>query len=112
VLSRRKVRTAAVVAASFALAAPASAQAATTRPCGSVFVTVAGSKSGGRFDALRVSCARARVVMRYALAHQGEFGIGAPAGWKCVRGGAPEFSRVAIECTRRTDRARVRLFRR
>jgi hypothetical protein len=103
--------TAAVVAL-FSTAVTPPADAAATRPCGSVFVTVAGSKAGGRFDALHVSCARARLVMRYALTHRGEFAIGAPAGWKCVEGGAPEFSRVAMTCTRRADHARVRLFNR
>jgi hypothetical protein len=47
--------------------------------------------------------------MRHALAHQGEFMVRGPAGWRCERGGTPEFSRVKLLCTRRADRARVRL---
>jgi hypothetical protein len=110
VLSRLKAPIVAAVVAVFAGTATPSVHAASTRPCGSVFVTVAGSKSGGRIDALRVPCARARFVMRYALAHQDGFLVDGPVGWDC--GLATAFSRVAIECTRRTDRARVRLFRR
>ena len=84
-------------------AAPAAA--ATTRSCGSLFVTVDGKRIGGRVDALRVPCSNARAVMRASLTS--EFG---PAGWRCVAGGAPEFTRVARVCTR--ARARVRLLRR
>jgi hypothetical protein len=87
------------------------AHGASTRSCGSVFVTVAGSKAGGRVDALRVPCPRARMVIAYALRHQGEFAVRGPAGWTCARGAAPEFSRVALVCTRRSNRARVRLLR-
>lgn len=109
-LSRAKVTTAVVVGALVGVGVPSVGHAATTRSCGSVSVTVAGSKTGGRVDALRVPCARARFVMRYALKHQGEFGIQGPSGWRCARGAAPEFSRVRLTCTRRADRARVRLF--
>ena len=84
--------------------APA-ADAVRTESCGSLFVTVNGKRIGGRVDALRVPCGRARAVMRTSL--EGEFGQ--PSGWHCVVGGAPEFSRVVRVCTR--ARARVRLLR-
>lgn len=79
---------------------------AATRSCGSLLVTVDGKRISGRVVALRVSCTRARQVMKYALTH--EF---PPPGWLCVAGGAPDFTRVVRTCTRSRDRARVRLLR-
>jgi hypothetical protein len=94
------------------VAAPV-AQAAAVQSCGSVSVSVsvmvAGSKAGGPVDSVKAPCTLARTVIVYALTHRAEFGLRAPAGWRCVRGAAPEFSRVAMTCTRAADASRVRL---
>lgn len=108
-LSRAKAATGVIVGTLLCVAVAPMAHAATAKPCGSISVKVTGSRYGGRVEALRVACPRARRVMRYALTHQHEFGIAGPAGWTCQYGGAPEFSRIAVGCTRRKDNARVRL---
>lgn len=91
-----------------AVPAPA-VHAGVPRSCGRVYLTLAGARSGGRVDALHVSCTPARRVIRYALTHhQGNSPLG-PSGWNCARGGSPEVSRHAVECTRPRDSARARL---
>ena len=109
VLSTAKLMTAVVLGALVAATATPAAHAATTRSCGSVHLkNTATDLSGGRVDALRVSCSRARFVVRYALAHQSEFGVGEPPGWECGgTGGAPEFTRVAMTCKRGSARVRL-----
>lgn len=91
---------------------PAMVHAAKARSCGSVFATVAGSRLGGRVEAVRTSCVQARRVIRYSLTHHSGNAPRGPAGWGCARGGSPEVTRVAIECTRRGSRTRARLVNR
>jgi hypothetical protein len=97
----------AAVALSLACAS-AGASAAVGKACGTLKVkTSYGSTLGGPIRASRITCARAKQVIRYAFKHPDGNSYRGPAGWSCARGGSPAVSGVALECSRGRARALV-----
>ena len=85
----------------FALSAP---QGASAKACGKVTVkSESGSTLGGPVRASRMTCAKARSVIRYALEHPSGNSYVGPKGWECARGAAT--SNFSFECRRGSARA-------
>jgi hypothetical protein len=85
----------------FALSAP---QGASAKACGKVTVkSASGSTLGGPVRASRMTCAKARSVIRYALKHPSGNSYVGPKGWECARGAAT--SNFSFECRRGRARA-------
>ena len=85
----------------FALSAP---QGASAKACGKVTVkSGSGSTLGGPVRASRMTCAKARSVIRYALKHPSGNSYVGPKGWECARGAAT--SNFSFECRRGRARA-------